>query len=317
MEDKFSAIFFSQESLDGLMDESRFKAAVLEEFSNGEQILKEAERQGFTFGRFRKEGAVRLSMSFVPERTAKYFYIKKHTSVQRPYTHSHNFYELLYLHGGRCVQFFGDKKIEMGQGELCIISPETVHCIDRCGKGDIILKAVIPKKMYNACADDIMPKIEGVKLFNADRNARFIISKLVSEELAQDRLHEKVVSGYLTLLFAYLCRAAENVESTIEIEAKTYINEHIKDASLQQFAVKLGYSVNYLSRLIKQKTGKNFRELLASIRMELSCGLLSSTDMSVEDIAAEAGYQNTSGFYKQFYVFYGMTPAQYRSATLK
>ena len=85
----------------------------------------------------------------------------------------------------------------------------------------------------------------------------------------------------------------------------------------KRFAVKLGYSVNYLSRLIKQKTGKNFRELLASIRMELSCGLLSSTDMSVEDIAAEAGYQNTSGFYKQFYVFHGMTPAQYRSATLK
>ena len=166
MEDKFSAILFSQESLDGLMDESRFKAAVLKEFSNGEQILKEAERQGFTFGRFRKEGAARLSLSYVPERTAKYFYIKKHTSVQRPYAHTHDFYELIYVHGGRCVQFFGDKKIEMGQGELCIISPETVHCIDRCGKGDIILKAVIPKKMYNACADDIIPKIEGVKALN-------------------------------------------------------------------------------------------------------------------------------------------------------
>ena len=127
MENKFSAILLSQENTDIQADENRFRQAVLSEFSNGEQILKEAARQGFTVERFRKDGERGLVLPFIPVRTAKNFSIKKHTSLQRPYTHSHDFYELIYVHRGECVQICKGKNIVSSQGDLCIISPETVH----------------------------------------------------------------------------------------------------------------------------------------------------------------------------------------------
>ena len=313
MENKFSAILLSQENTDIQADENRFRQAVLSEFSNGEQILKEAARQGFTVERFRKDGERGLVLPFIPVRTAKNFSIKKHTSVQRPYTHSHDFYELIYVHRGECVQICKRKNIVSSQGDLCIISPETVHSMERCSEGDVILKAVVPRKLYNLCSDGILPAFEGIKTFRTKGRVEYLIAKLVGEELFCDRLHEKVVQSYLTLLFAELQRAAEKEKSAIEIKAEEYVRENIKNATLQSFAQKIGYSSNYLSRLIKEKTGDNFRQILIRTRMEFSLKLLDETTMSVEDIAAETGYENASGFYKQFFLFYGMTPMQYRN----
>ena len=88
----------------------------------------------------------------------------------------------------------------------------------------------------------------------------------------------------------------------------------MKHASLTHFAGTFGYTPAYASRLVKRQTGKSFLELLSGYRMQRAAELLSSSDLSVEDIALEIGYQVPSALYKQFSAHFGMTPNEYRNA---
>ena len=47
-------------------------------------------------------------------------------------------------------------------------------------------------------------------------------------------------------------------------------------------------------------------------RFQKAVVLLMETDLPVEEIAANVGYENMSYFYRQFKARYGMTPRQYR-----
>jgi AraC-like DNA-binding protein len=67
-----------------------------------------------------------------------------------------------------------------------------------------------------------------------------------------------------------------------------------------------------LSKLIKEKTGYNFQELLQRKRFQMAEHLLMDTDLTIEEIALDVGYENQSYFFKQFKNRYGVTPRRYR-----
>ena len=72
-----------------------------------------------------------------------------------------------------------------------------------------------------------------------------------------------------------------------------------------------------LSKLIKQKTGYNFQELLQRKRFQMAVLLLCDTKLSIEEIALDVGYENQSYFFRQFKKRYGMTPHKYRKENIK
>lgn len=63
----------------------------------------------------------------------------------------------------------------------------------------------------------------------------------------------------------------------------------------------------------KERTGYNFQELLQNRRFKKAADLLLSTDLAVEDIARDVGYENQSYFFRQFKSRYGMTPRKYKA----
>lgn len=91
-----------------------------------------------------------------------------------------------------------------------------------------------------------------------------------------------------------------------------YINSDCKNANLTKIAADTHQSMTVLSKLIKQKTGYTFQELLQHKRFETAAHLLAETDLSVEEIALDVGYENQSYFFRQFKERYGMTPRKYR-----
>ncbi|MBQ9828155.1 MAG: helix-turn-helix transcriptional regulator, partial [Lachnospiraceae bacterium] len=67
-----------------------------------------------------------------------------------------------------------------------------------------------------------------------------------------------------------------------------------------------------LSKYIKERSGKTFGEHLTSIRMRRAKTLLKNGNMSIENVAFTAGYQNAEHFSRQFKKMYGMSPSSYR-----
>ena len=67
-----------------------------------------------------------------------------------------------------------------------------------------------------------------------------------------------------------------------------------------------------LSKLIKQQTQRNFKELLQSRKFYRAEELLRDTKLSINDIITAVGYENNSYFFKRFKAKYKMTPTAYR-----
>lgn len=74
----------------------------------------------------------------------------------------------------------------------------------------------------------------------------------------------------------------------------------------------LGYSQVYTGKLVKQLTGKSFREYIHDSRCKLAAELLKNSDVSVNDIINTVGYENGTFFRKKFKNKYGVNPLEYR-----
>lgn len=93
-----------------------------------------------------------------------------------------------------------------------------------------------------------------------------------------------------------------------------YIEEHYQTLTLQELSALFCLNPDYLSRLLKTRTGQSFQALVTSQRMSVAKQLLANSSLSVEEIAHRAGYQNVTFFYKKFAALCGCSPGEYRKA---
>ena len=90
------------------------------------------------------------------------------------------------------------------------------------------------------------------------------------------------------------------------------ITQNYREASLSNVARAYGVSLAYVSECVRAQTGKTYKELLQRHRMETAARLLRRSDLNIQQIIAQVGYENTSYFYRLFHERYGLCPREYR-----
>lgn len=119
-----------------------------------------------------------------------------------------------------------------------------------------------------------------------------------------------------------LCVAANKLpELNMEDDSKderiinilNYVQNNYQTVTLEELANKFHLSEPYISKYIKDKSGKTFGEHVAGIRMKKAKVLLKNGNMTVENIAYSVGYQNVEPFNRTFKKMFDMTPVQYRN----
>lgn len=125
-------------------------------------------------------------------------------------------------------------------------------------------------------------------------------------------------------LAAWLRNTLEHVISTIERQkdftpplligkALDFMRMNLhRDLSRDETARHAGISPSHFSRLLKERTGRTFTELLRQCRIDLACDLLRDTDLSLAQIAATCGFCDQSYFTRVFQDVKGMTPKPFR-----
>lgn len=316
MNDFFLTILNGHESDDDRQAaiESLLLAAMRREFSNSKEIFEAAKDMSLTV---RDLMAGRITdFPILPIRQSDAFYCKKHTKSQIPYFHGHLFYELLFVHRGKCFQQFEDgSRLCLTKGQCFLLCPNAVHKIERSDSSDVVLKLVIPCELFKQTGEGVLGDLllKGRILFDkVSETAEYAILKLLREQSRKDRYKDGLIRSYLTILFTELATTQPS-DYAIEALLNDYFEKNGKNATLSEFAKAQSYHVNYLSRLIKKRTGKSFSELLRLYRMHRAKRLLTESDLSIEAIAFEVGYASASGFYRQFFSSLGMTPAEYRN----
>ena len=96
------------------------------------------------------------------------------------------------------------------------------------------------------------------------------------------------------------------------VEIISFIKNDYMNVTLDILSEEFHLSKPYLSKYIKEKAGMTFQEAVRKERMKKARALLRETDMTVETVAAEVGYENAEHFNRLFKKNYGLTPVQYR-----
>ena len=121
------------------------------------------------------------------------------------------------------------------------------------------------------------------------------------------------VSIILVKLFRKLSLQDDKTSEKINSKFSEYIKNHSGERiTLSVVAKEFLYNPSYFSRLFKNYFGMTFSEYVSRERIEKAGKMLRESDMSVSEIAAEAGFSNMNMFYKKFREYKGCLPAEYR-----
>ncbi|MDD7266902.1 MAG: 2-isopropylmalate synthase [Lachnospiraceae bacterium] len=91
-----------------------------------------------------------------------------------------------------------------------------------------------------------------------------------------------------------------------------YIKEHYQKVDLTILSEEFFLSKPYISKSIKDHTGRTFGENLRMIRLDRAAQMLKNGHLTVEAIARSVGYPSVEHFNRQFKRQFRMTPIEYR-----
>ena len=125
---------------------------------------------------------------------------------------------------------------------------------------------------------------------------------------------ESYVTDYITQFIEKRVFPNMGGENETVRNIKLYIREHYgQDINLKILSKEFFMNPYYFSAFFKQKTGKNFKDYLASVRMEKALELLlADNGLSVQELAKKVGYNDTKAFSEKFKQYYGESPVSYK-----
>lgn len=126
-------------------------------------------------------------------------------------------------------------------------------------------------------------------------------------EVAEILLHYLKVCGELAA-----ARIVDRKEDRMQ-DILVWIREnYCRDIALDDIAERMGLSATYASKQFKAYTGISFVNYINELRIQRAKELLSTTEMTTNEISAYVGYHSPQSFNRCFGRLCGMTPGHYR-----
>ncbi|MCI7810059.1 AraC family transcriptional regulator [bacterium] len=264
--------------------------------------------------------------------------IRPHTRFAHFPEHSHNYVEMVYMCCGSTTQIANGKQILLHEGELLLFGQGARQEILPAGENDIAVNfLILPQffdKVLEMLDEDKTPLRKFImdSLGNSTGNTNCLYFQ-VADVLPIQNLIENLIWTLLRgtspnrrsicqttmgLLFMQLMNYTDRLvsgstEEAAIVKVLRYIEENYRTGSLTEIADTLHYDLYWLSREIKRRTGKTYKELLQEKRLTQAAYFLKHTSLRVEEVGEAVGYRNLSYFHRIFQERYGVTPKKYRS----
>ncbi len=252
--------------------------------------------------------------------------VLKHPCFMPEYLHSHEFVEMVYVLRGKDVsQSVEGEKLVMKEGDLLILNPGFYHKIGVFDRAAVVLDLLIDNAAFlRSCNDLSLSSYMDMKfLYASDFECllpRYLI-RMFDEQENPDSCSLKMEELLLEELLITISRSASviRMQKRDGEESKAYrLLEHIsrnyKKADLAALADHFGFTEQYASRLIKQKLGENYSDIVRKFRMEEAAKLLLQGKKSCKEIAFDVGYFSQEHFTRTFHSYFHVSPGEYKKA---
>ncbi len=264
--------------------------------------------------------------------------VRPHTRFVKFPRHRHNYVEVIYMCQGTTTHYIDGNEVVLEPGDLLFLNQNSEQEILPAGETDIAVNFIILPEFFNMAFSMMGTEENALKEFlvgtlcGKSEQTSYLyfhvadvlpIQNLVENmvwtifyDMGNKRSCNQITMGLLLLQLLNYMDKMETGSSRFDTELTgnvlNYIEEHYKDGSLSELAEMMNYDVYWLSREIRKRTGKTYKELLQAKRMNQAVYLLTSSRLSIADIIGSVGYDNTSYFYRKFRERYGVSPKEYR-----
>lgn len=252
--------------------------------------------------------------------------------------HKHDFYELIYVWKGHCINYLPNEPLHMKAGDVLLMNPDIYHSPFIDSPDNYVINILIECHTFHQIIrtlqsyDNLFLRFGMNHLYNLSKFSDYlyfpcnidypvyeIILNLTLELLRKDIMYQDAVFSSLITLFITLTRIYQKgCGSTVPDEKEEmiqkilgYIEKNLRDVSLQELTVKFHYSSGYLSNLIHEYTGKKFSDIVRNLRLDTAQTYLESGGYSLQQIAELCGFHDASYFSRVFKQQYGISPSTY------
>jgi len=254
-----------------------------------------------------------------------------------------NFYSIALKKTFNAKMKYGQQEYDFDEGMLAFIAPKQVIKVVP-EKNEVLqhsgwLLIFHPDFLWNT---SLAKKIKQYDYFGYNLNEALHLSEKeevmlsnIIENINQeynsniDNFSQDVIIAQLELLLTYSERFYQRQFITRKISNHTildrldsllaeYFNEDNLSAkglpTVHYISERLNISANYLSRLLKTLTGQSTKQFIQDKLIDFAKQKLSTTDLTINEIAYELGFEYPQSFSKLFKTKTNLTPMEFRNS---
>ena len=254
----------------------------------------------------------------------------------------HSFYSIALKKNFNAKMRYGQQEFDFDEGVMHFMSPKQVLSIETTDedlKHSGWLLLIHPDFLWST---PLAKKIKQYEYFNYNVNEALHLSDKeetlvtdIIQKIAQeyhnniDNLSQDVIIAQIELLLTYSERFYQRQFITRKIsnhrilnELETLLTSYFSSddliekgiPSVQYIADNLHISANYLSRLLQTLTKQSTKQFVHDKLIDLAKEKLSTTDLSVNEIAYNLGFEHPQSFSKLFKSKTNFSPLEFRQS---
>ena len=247
-------------------------------------------------------------LTFTNENNHNFTLSAKYWSNVFQKTHTHTFWEILFLCKGTLINSLNKKEKEMNKYDVALIHPQDIHK----------LRAVpnIKTEYYNFTIDDSFFKkccsgiyAELIDDLNNCDNLYITLSAHRHNKLLEllnlatitpdkdlSEKYYKIVLSYLLPEFIPLHDTQK--PSTVAQTLKIMSHPNNMCLPIKEIAKQIGYTPEHLTRLFQKENMGSPSQIFLDLKMNHAKLLLQQTDLTIEEIAENVGMRSLPHFYQ-------------------
>ena len=233
-------------------------------------------------------------------------------------THTHTFWEILFLCKGTLINSLNKKETEMNKYDVALIHPKDIHKL-RSIHGikteyyNFTIEATFFKdfcdRIYGGLIDDLNNNENLYVTLSAHRHKKL----LELANIASSTPNQEEAKKYYNIILSYLLPEfiplhEDQNPSVISQTLKIMSHPNNMHLTIKEIAQQIGYTPEHLIRLFQKENVGSPSQIFLELKMSHAKLLLRQTDLPIEEIATTIGMTSLPHFYRVFKQFFNTTP---------